>query len=116
MQQRDGLGERVDASQVCPPSGRAHADAGTSGYACLALPMGHRTLASTRRGAILTLLFMRVGVVIGSTKGSVRDASSGRRYARHSVNALYSPQSACLGAGGESASQTQQTGAVLSPV
>ena len=59
-QQRDGLQERQDASQVLPTSGRAKADAGTSGYACLALPMGHSTLARTRRKEILP---MRVPVV-----------------------------------------------------
>ncbi len=42
--QRDGLQERQDASQVLPPSGRAQADAGTSGYACFAFPMGQCTL------------------------------------------------------------------------
>lgn len=60
QQQRDGLQERQDASQVLPTSGRAKADAGSSGYACLALPMGHSTLALTRSKEILP---MRVPVI-----------------------------------------------------
>ena len=60
QQQRDGLQEWQDASQVLSTSGRAKADAGSSGYACLALPMGHSTLALTRSKEILP---MRVPVI-----------------------------------------------------